>query len=114
MGNNFTITVVAEDADFANMQIDNAIAEISRIEQLFTTYKPDSQTNLINDNAGIQPVKVDAEVFGLIERSKAISDITQGAFDISYGSIDKTFWNFDKNMTKLPDAATARKMTHLS
>ena len=104
MGNNFTITVVADDKEFALQNINSAIAEIRRIEQVFTTFKPDSQTNLINENAGIQPVKVDAEVFNLIERSIGISRITQGAFDITYGSIDKSLWNFDKTMTALPTA----------
>lgn len=113
MGNNFTITVVAENEEIANKNIELAIEEIRRIEKLLTTYKEDSQTNLINENAGIEPVKVDAEVFNLIERSIGISRITQGAFDISYGSIDKSLWNFDKTMTTLPDAETALKMVHL-
>lgn len=113
MGNNFTITVVAENEKLGNENIDLAIEEIRRIEKLLTTYKADSQTNFINDNAGIMPVKVDMEVFNLIERSIGISKITQGAFDISYGSIDKSLWNFDKSMTKLPDAETALKMVHL-
>ncbi|KRD61333.1 thiamine biosynthesis protein ApbE [Flavobacterium sp. Root935] len=113
MGNNFTITVVAENEKKGNENINLAIEEIRRIEKLLTTYSTDSQTNLINDNAGIQPVKVDLEVFNLIERSIGISKITQGAFDISYGSIDKSLWNFDKTMTTLPDALTAKKMVHL-
>lgn len=113
MGNHFTITVVAESEGLATMHITQAIAEISRIEQLFTTFKNDSQTNLINENAGIMPVKVDREVFELIQRSIAISKITQGAFDISYGSINKSLWNFDKAMTSLPSSEQARKMVHL-
>ncbi|WP_343697949.1 FAD:protein FMN transferase [Flavobacterium sp.] len=113
MGNNFTITVVAHNEKTGNENISLAIEEIKRIEKLLTTYKEDSQTNLINQNAGIKPVKVDLEVFNLIERSIGISRITQGAFDISYGSIDKSLWNFDKTMTSLPDALTAKKMVHL-
>lgn len=113
MGNNFTITVVAENEKIGNENINLAIEEIRRIEKLLTTYKDDSQTNLINENAGIKPVKVDLEVFNLIERSIGISRITQGAFDISYGSIDKSLWNFDKTMTKLPDSETALKMVYL-
>lgn len=113
MGNNFTITVVCENENKGNENINLAVEEIRRIEKLLTTYKSDSQTNLINDNAGIKPVKVDLEVFNLIERCLGISRITQGAFDISYGSIDKSLWNFDKAMTRLPDAQTALKMVHL-
>ena len=113
MGNNFTITLVSEDEKFALQNIEIAIAEISRIEKLFTTFNEHSQTNKINENAGIKPQKVDAEVFDLIERSIGISKITQGAFDISYGSIDKSLWNFDKTMTKLPSLEESRKMVHL-
>ncbi len=113
MGNSFTITVVAENQRTGNGYINLAVDEIRRIEKLLTTYKEDSQTNLINDNAGIRPVSVDLEVFNLIERSIGISAITQGAFDISYGSIDKSLWNFDKSMAKLPDVRTALKMVHL-
>jgi thiamine biosynthesis lipoprotein len=112
MGNNFTLTVVDEDQVAAGQHIDAAVAEISRIEQLLTTFKPESQTNQINTSAGIAPV-VDREVFELIERSIAISTLTQGAFDLTYGSIDKSLWNFDKSMTELPPAATALKMVHL-
>ena len=113
MGNLFTLTVVSEDPEFAQENIEIAIAEIQRIEALFTTYTTESQTHLINENAGIQPVKVDREVFDLIQRSLHISKITQGAFDLSYGSIDKSLWNFDATMTQLPSTATALKMVHL-
>lgn len=113
MGNNFTITVVCEEEQMANGYIEMAVCEIRRIEKLLTTFSDDSQTNAINRNAGISPVKVDPEVFNLIERSLAISAITQGAFDISYGSIDKNLWNFNRQMTELPDSETARRMVHL-
>jgi thiamine biosynthesis lipoprotein len=113
MGNNFTITVVSDRPDFAAENIQAAVTEIQRIEALFTTYNQTSQTHRINENAGIAPVEVDAEVFHLIERSLHISKITQGAFDLSYGSMDKSLWNFDAKMTALPSAATALKRVHL-
>lgn len=113
MGNTFTITVVAANNFIAQKHINAAVAEIKRIEKLLTTFSSDSQTSLINENAGIAPVAVDPEVFGLIERSIAISKITQGAFDITYGSIDKSLWNFDREMTSLPAKEEALRMVHL-
>jgi thiamine biosynthesis lipoprotein len=113
MGNMFNISVVAEDAAFAAHCMDEAVKEIERIEALLTTFKEDSQANMINRDAGRKPVQVDREVFDLIERSIRVSDVTQGAFDITYGSIDKKLWNFDVNMTALPDADTARRMVRL-
>ena len=113
MGNRFEISVVSDDELWASNLIESAISEIRRIERLLTTFNESSQTNQINANAGIKPVKVDKEVYNLIGRSIRISELTQGAFDITYGSIDKRLWNFDKTMTSLPDAATAKKMVRL-
>lgn len=113
MGNRFELSVVSPDADWANDCISAAIAEISRIERLLTTYSDDSQTARINANAGLRPVPVDEEVFALIERSLRLSALTQGAFDITYGSMDKRLWNFDTTLTALPDPKIARQLVRL-
>jgi thiamine biosynthesis lipoprotein len=113
MGNRFEFTAVSGDASHAYETISEAIEEIKRIEKLLTTFDEGSETNLINKNAGIRPMRVSREVFELIKRSIKISGITQGAFDITYGSLDKGLWNFDKNMTSLPDAAAAKKSVRL-
>ncbi|SDD51564.1 FAD:protein FMN transferase [Pedobacter soli] len=107
MGNRFEFTAVAESESEGNKAIDAAIAEVSRIERLLTTFNEASQTCQINRAAGEAPVRVDQEVIGLIERAQKISEITDGAFDISYGSIDKRLWNFDQHMTSLPSRETA-------
>lgn len=113
MGNRFEFSVTANDEWWAEARMTEAIDEVRRIEKLFTTYDDSSQANQVNQNAGIRPVKVDREVLDLINRSKKISALTQGAFDISYGSIDKRLWNFDSTMTSLPDQETARRAVRL-
>ncbi len=113
MGNRFEISVVSHDTQWAEGRIDDAVEEISRIERLLTTFNDSSQTNQINQQAGIKPVSVDKEVFELIRRSLKISELTQGSFDITYGSIDKRLWNFDTTMTELPDPETAKQSVRL-
>ncbi|HEX2682482.1 MAG TPA: FAD:protein FMN transferase [Ferruginibacter sp.] len=113
MGNRFEITVVAENKDWADEKINLAVEEIRRIENVFTTFSDNSQTNKVNEQAGISAVKVSKEFFDLVQRSLRISAITDGAFDISYGSIDKKLWNFDRSMTSLPDEVTASSMVRL-
>lgn len=104
MGSRFDITVVAKDSIEANVYIDLAITEISRIESLISSWDPNSQTSVINRNAGIEAVKVDKELFDLIKRSLAITKLTDGAFDISYASMDR-IWKFDGSMTEMPSEA---------
>ena len=113
MGNRFEISIVTSDTKEADAHIDAAFAEISRIEYILTTFNDNSQTNLINRNAGVRPVKVDTEVQHLIARSLKLSALTQGAFDITYGSFDKSLWNFDLSMTALPDPGFAAQSIRL-
>ena len=101
MGSRFDITVVAANEEIGYINIDEAVAEITRIENMISSWNPESETTLVNKNAGIKPVKVSLELFKLIERSKQISEITDGAFDISYSSMDKV-WKFDGSMTYMP------------
>lgn len=107
MGTRFEITVVADNKEEAESNIDLAVQEIQRIENLISSWKSDSQTSMINSNAGIKPVKVDRELFSLIQRAIGISEITDGAFDITYASMD-ALWKFDGSMTEMPSAEVIR------
>ena len=107
MGSRFDITVVAKDPIEGEQYIDLAINEIKRIEKLISSWDPNSQTSEINKNAGVQPVKVDVELFNLIQRGIGISTLTDGAFDISYASMDN-IWKFDGSMTEMPEEAAIK------
>ena len=104
MGSRFEFIAVSDDSIKANKSIQAAISEVKRIEKLISSWDPASQTSLINANAGVKPVKVAAELFNLIKRSKKVSLLTNGIFNISYASMDKV-WKFDGTMTEFPDSA---------
>lgn len=108
MGGRFDISIVAQDSLSAEQNIDNIIAEISRIENLISDWKPTSQISLVNQNAGIRPVKVDKEVFELTKRALYFSKITHGAFDISFAAMDR-IWKFDGSMTEMPTPEAIKK-----
>ena len=108
LGSPFEVTAVANDTVKANEYIDLAVAEVKRIENLISDWIPTTQISEINRNAGIKPVKVDTEVFELVERAIKISQITNGAFDISYASMDK-IWKFDGSMKVMPTEEAIKK-----
>ena len=101
MGSRFDITVVASSEEIGSINIDEASAEIKRIEKLISSWDVESETSLINLNAGLKPVKVSDELFSLIERSIQISELSDGAFDISYASLDN-IWKFDGSIKEMP------------
>lgn len=108
LGSPFEITVLAEDTIAGENFCKVAIAEVKRIENLISDWIPTSQISKVNQNAGLKPIKVDEEVFDLIERALKISKITNGAFDISYASMDK-IWKFDGSMKKMPTEIEIKK-----
>ena len=108
LGSPFEITVVAKDSVQGNLFSDLAIAEVKRIENLISDWIPTSQISKVNQNAGVVPVKVDKEVYDLVDRATKISKLTSGAFDISYASMDR-IWKFDGSMKEMPTEEAIRK-----
>ena len=108
LGSPFEITVVAKDSVQGNLFSDLAIAEVKRIENLISDWIPTSQISKVNHNAGISPIKVDKEVYDLVDRATKISKLTSGAFDISYASMDR-IWKFDGSMKEMPTPEEIRK-----
>jgi thiamine biosynthesis lipoprotein len=108
LGSPFEITVVAKDSVQGKKFTDIAINEVKRIENQISDWIPTTQISLVNKNAGIQAVKVDTEVFELVERAIKISQLTEGAFDISYASMDK-IWKFDGSMKEMPSEEAIKK-----
>ncbi|MFK8007947.1 MAG: FAD:protein FMN transferase [Saprospiraceae bacterium] len=107
MGCRFEVTAVALNDTVAWEAIRAGIVEMERIEKLISSWDKNSQTSKINRQAGIQPVKVDKELFDLIRRAKSISELTGGAFDISFASMDR-IWKFDGSMQKMPNAEVVK------
>lgn len=108
MGSRFNISAVAESKQSAWDAINAGIEEITRIEKLISSWDENSQTSEINRQAGIQPVKVDKELYDLIFRAKKVAQLTKGAFDISYASMDR-IWKFDGSMKEMPSTEVVAK-----
>ena len=115
MGSRFEIVAIHPNGSIRNDAINSAISEIQRIETLISSWNPDSETSKINSKAGIQSVKVSAELLNLIARSIKVSSLTNGAFDISFSSIDP-IWTFDRRVMTVPDsveiAASVKKINY--
>lgn len=108
MGSVFQITLVDKDSISAQQNINKAIQEIDRIEHLISEWKPETQISRVNKYAGIQPIKVDKDVFELTKKAIWFSKITKGAFDISIVAMDK-IWLFDGTMEQLPSKKDIKK-----
>ncbi len=95
MGTVWTIEVFDEGRpDAARAAIEQAYAELNRVDRLMSEWKPDSPISRVNAAAGKHPVEVPQELREMIERSIRYSHKTEGAFDITWRGMGK-IWKFD-------------------
>ncbi len=78
----------------ARLAMEAAHAELRRLEQLLTVWREDSEVSRINAAAGGEPVKVSAELIGILQGARAIHDASEGVFDVTFYGL-KGLWRFD-------------------
>jgi thiamine biosynthesis lipoprotein len=85
MGTLVTITAVASNEVTAQGAITAGFQEIKRLEQLLSTWIPESELSQANAAAGLKPVTVSRETLDLVARSLAMARLTDGGFNIAVG-----------------------------
>ncbi len=95
MGTIVEITVAHPDREFARAAMEEAFSEFERVDRLLSGYDGSSEVSRINREAHLAEVKADEEVFLLLEKSLAISRLSDGAFDVTIGPVMK-LWKFDE------------------
>ena len=78
----------------ARLAIDQAYAELTRIDALMSEWKPASPISQVNAAAGKHPVEVPAELRELLERSLRFSQATDATFDVTWHGMGN-IWHFD-------------------
>jgi thiamine biosynthesis lipoprotein len=100
------LTSAAIDEPRVRAVVDDAIAEVKRLEGLMTTWRNDSEVSRINASAGRAPVKVSPESLAVIDKSLWISEKSGGVFDITF-EVMHGLWKFDQDLDPHPPSATA-------
>ena len=89
-----------EDKPVADQLVVDAMDEFHRIDQLYSSYDPQSLLSSVNANAYPGPLKVPQEMMDLLRRSRALSELTAGAFDITFNSVG---YQYDFRANKRPN-----------
>ncbi|MBL8949779.1 MAG: FAD:protein FMN transferase [Myxococcaceae bacterium] len=79
----------------ASEAIDAALAELRRLEALWTTWTKESDIARVNAGAGKAAVPVSAETFELLRRARAGSELSGGLFDVTFAPLGG-LWRFDR------------------
>jgi len=103
------VSVAPEESETAARDaIGLAMGEIGRVESLFSVYREDSQVARINRSRPNEPLKIDPEVFTLIEKSVGYSKDTDGAFDVTVKPL-VDLWKLAKDSGVLPSEKDIRE-----
>lgn len=99
------VDMVVQDNGHGAVQaaIAAAFAEMARLEQLMSRYRPDSQVSALQRAAGRHPVRVAPELMTVLQAAAAVSARSGGAFDITVGAFAS--WRFGADGNRVPDAA---------
>ncbi len=105
----YQITIVGDDEARARAAIDAAFAEVERLEQVLSEWRPSSEVSAINAAAGHTPVRVGHDTMTNVRESLQIAEWTDGAYDITWAAL-RDFYLFQPGPARAPnmDAVRAR------
>lgn len=111
MGTRFSINVWVGDRSpaAAGVAIEAALAEIERIEQIMSEWRPSSELSQFNDAAGGDLRPLSPELFEVLQRSKIVSEATGGAFDPTFHGVGQ-LWKFEPGAVPPTKEAIAAKL----
>lgn len=91
MGTKVTVELWLGDADRAKTLIDEALAEVHRLDQMMNPWNPASELSRVNLNASSAPVRTTPEIIEVLERALHYSQLSDGAFDVSFASVGQHY-----------------------
>ena len=84
---NLTIYATEDDGKQLISDIDAALMRYDRLFDIYNEYDGLNNLKTVNDQAGITPVQVDPELIELLQFSKEMYTLTDGAMNIAMGSV---------------------------
>jgi FAD:protein FMN transferase len=94
-----------------------ALAEVERIENQISLFRPGSELARVNALAAREPVRVSPEVFALLAHAQRLNVETQGAFDITIAPLLRCWGLLGQSEGRVPTAeelAVARAITGMA
>ncbi len=102
MGCLFEVMVWDEDAERCRLVAQEALAEVQRLDRQLSHYRDDSDISRLNVLAARQWVRVEPDLFRLLQLCAAWTVETDGAFDIAIGALLEC-WGFHRGTGHVAD-----------
>ena len=104
MGTFAHLKAIATDPKTAKKCVENAFAEIKKVDDLMSDYKRDSEISQVNRDASKNPVKVSNSTFHVLQKSVEYSELSGGAFDVTIAPLAQ-LWRTAAESNSVPTDA---------
>jgi FAD:protein FMN transferase len=101
MGSLFEVILRGEDRTQLEAAACEALDEVERLERQLSHYLPASDLCDLHRRAAHEAVRVEPDLFRLLQRAAALSQATDGAFDITAGPLVRC-WGFLAKQGRVP------------
>ncbi|MDP2689621.1 MAG: FAD:protein FMN transferase [Deltaproteobacteria bacterium] len=112
MGTLVQITLMEGDESSYEAAANAAFDEISRLEGLLSSYRPESDVSRVSNAAGEKAVRVSPEVMEVIEEALMIARLSGGAFDPTVGALARA-WGYSGEKGRVPAKEEVEKLLPL-
>jgi FAD:protein FMN transferase len=102
MASPFHIVLYSTDAATARRASRAAFDRIEALNKVLSDYDPESELSRLSQAAGKGPVRVSADLFDVLDRSRRISERSDGMFDVTIAPVGR-LWRRARRERKLPD-----------
>ena len=103
MGTRASVSIYGMDQKQAEEAAGKALHELHRLEQMMSTWNPESEVSGLNSAPGGKKVKLSEELIELIDIAKQFSSLTSGAFDVTARPLSR-LWGFQEGSESIPSA----------
>jgi thiamine biosynthesis lipoprotein len=104
MASPFHIVLYSTDAVAARRASRAAFDRIEALNKVLSDYDPESELSRLSQSAGKGAVRVSADLFDVLERSRRIYERSDGMFDVTIAPVGR-LWRRARRERKLPDPA---------
>lgn len=112
MGTVVEITLMDGEKTSFEQAAKAAFGEIERLENIFSSYKTESNVSEISRSAGGPPVKAAPELIEVLSKAVTVSRLSGGAFDPTVGALAKV-WGYSGEKGRLPDEKEIKSLLPL-
>ncbi|TAN63056.1 FAD:protein FMN transferase [bacterium] len=112
MGTVVELTLFEGDRLRFDLAAERAFEEIKRLQEIFSSYSPDSEAAKITKAAGQGAVNVSPEMLELMTASLKVSALSNGAFDPTIGALG-ILWGYSGESGNVPEKGALTKALKL-